>query len=89
MEKNSQGKRLSTALISDPHRRRVHGNCLALELQSVHFLRGPQVLRDFGELEMFKHLLLQLLSELLGLVLLVVVHNHHGGIDLPNGHVAG
>lgn len=36
-----------------------------------------------------KYLLLQLLSELFGLVLLIVVHNHHGSIDLPNGHVTG
>ena len=43
----------------------------------------------FGKKEMIKHLLLQLLSELLGLALFVVVHNHHGGIDLPNGHVTG
>lgn len=38
---------------------------------------------------MKKYLLLQLLSELLGFALLVVVHNHHGSIDLPNGHVTG
>lgn len=40
-------------------------------------------------LETFKYLLFQLLSKLLGLALLVVVHNHHGGIDLPDGHVTG
>lgn len=60
-----------------------------VERHSVHLIIGPKVLRDFWELEMFEHLLLQLLSELLGLALFVVVHNHHGGIDLPNGHVAG
>lgn len=60
-----------------------------MELQSVRLMIEPKVLRDFWELEMFKHLLLQLLSELLGLALFVVVHNHHGGINLPNGHVTG
>lgn len=39
--------------------------------------------------KMKKYLLLQLLSELLGFALLVVVHNHHGSIDLSNGHVTG
>lgn len=46
-------------------------------------------MRHFSELKMFKYLFFQLLPELLGLALLVVVHNHHGGIDLPDGHVAG
>lgn len=35
------------------------------------------------------YLFLQLLSELLGLALLVIVHDHHGGIDLPYRHVTG
>ena len=35
------------------------------------------------------YLLLQLLPELLGFALLVVVHDHHGCIDLPNGHMTG
>lgn len=68
---------------------RLHGNGLAMELRSVCLMIGPKVLKDSWELEMFRHLLLQLLSELLGLALFVVVHNHHGGVDLPNGHVTG
>lgn len=36
-----------------------------------------------------KYLFLQLLSELLGLALLVVVHDHHGSIDLPYCHITG
>lgn len=68
---------------------RLHGNCLGMQLQSVRLTVEPKVLKDFWELEMSKHLFLQLLSELLGLALFVVVHNHHGGIDLPNGHVTG
>lgn len=36
-----------------------------------------------------KHLFLQLLSKLLGFALLVIVHDHHGSIDLTYGHVTG
>lgn len=35
------------------------------------------------------YLLLQLLPELLGFALLVVVHDHHSCVDLPNGHMIG
>lgn len=66
---------------------RLHGNCLGLDLHSLRLIKRS--LRDFWELGVFEHLLLQLLPQLLGLALFVVVHNHHGRIDLPNGHVAG
>jgi len=35
------------------------------------------------------YLFFKLLTELLSFVLLVVVHDHHSCIDLPNGHVTG
>lgn len=49
------------------------------------FLR-IKLMPDFS---LYDYLFFQLLSELLGLALLVVVHDHHGSIDLPYSHVTG
>lgn len=54
-------------------------------------IKGPLTSVAVQQDEQFKkkHLFLQLLSKLLGFALLVIVHDHHGSIDLTYGHVTG